>query len=186
MRKLVFFISAITILASCGSDEAYPIVFNYDKSEITESTIYTIDESGNDVFPDQILPLTDINVSQEELFAQATPPFPIRKITLLTETTLRVEFDQNLVPIEPTEYSYSLNQENLIPEFGIKMEDEKVYGQACLSINAQTIPYIVEFNADFCSAENAVEACKSLFDQKMFGVGDTLALSIQRYIFRKE
>lgn len=186
MRKILFLMTVI-ILGSCESEvDSYPIVYNFNKQEITESTMYTVDNSGNDVFPAEISPFTQTGVSQIEFFEQLSPDFPISKITLLDETKLEVEFDQNVLVQKSIEVAYSKNQEYLIPEFGIVLDGDGVYGQACLSLNAQTAPYLPEFTIDFCNDNSAVEASKSIFNERMYGVGDTLALSLQRFTFVQE
>jgi len=177
----------LVVLAGCGSESnSYPIVYVFDKSEITSSTIYTVDDAGNDVFPNTIFPFVDSGVTQIEFFEQISPDFPVNKITLLNETKLRVEFDQNVLQQEPMEISYSKNQEILLPEFGIVQEGDMVYGQACLTMNAQTIPYLPEFRIDFCNDDSVIDACKRIYNDRMYQMGDSLALSIQRFIFVEE
>jgi len=177
----------VIIFASCGSEEiSYPIVYNFDKQEITSSTIYTIDDLGNDVFPSTIFPFVDSGVTQIEFFEQLSSDFPIDKITLLDESKVKLEFNQTVLQMESIEVAYSENQEFLVPEFGIAMEGDMVYSQACLSLNAQTSPYLPEFEINICDDSNAVDACKRKYNEKMYQMGDTLALSIQRFFFSKD
>jgi len=186
MRKLLYFMVLIIII-SCGSEnDSYPIVYQFDKQEIAESTIYTVDQEGNDVFPSEILAFSQTGVTQVEFFEQLSPDFPISKITLIDEKNSIVEFNQTVLQQEPIEVTYSSEQEYLVPEFGLVLQGNEIFGQACLSINAQTSPYLPEFTANFCNDNNAIEACKSIFNERMYGVGDTIALSIQRHLFVQE
>ncbi len=185
--KSILFLMTVILLTSCGSEEdSYPIVYIFDKSEITESTIYTVDGLGNDVFPNTIFPFTDSGVTQIEFFEQLSLDFPIDKITLIDESKVKVEFNQNVLEQKPIEVSYSDDQEVLVPEFGIAMDGENIYGQACLNLNAQIMPYAPVLEINFCNEDSAIDACKKIYNDRIYQMGDTLALSIQRFIFVKE
>ena len=184
--RISFILSFGILFLSCTKDNSFPRTYKFDKSEITESLIYTIDEMGNDVYPSTIAAFSQSGVTQEEFFVQILPPFGIDKIILQSENSGTIEFNQSILPLGPQDFTYSENQSSLIPEFGVIRDVSDVYAQACLSLNAETLPYIPGFTADFCDDNSALEACKRLFEERSFDFGDTLALSLHRYIFKEE
>lgn len=185
--RLTICVLAMLLLNSCGSgDSSYPIVYRYDGDVIRETILYTVDDSGGDVFPDSVSIFTSSGITPEQFFQNVSPPFPVSKIILNSKTEGTIEFDQNILAQPAADFVYSEDLDPLIPQLGIYSNEEGIFGLSCMGVNAQPQPFIAELRNDHCLHQDILEACKSSFDYRMYGVGDTLTYAIREFRFVEE